>query len=175
MSYGNLPKIIDPRKLAEREVRFESLIKVEELPEFANSLAQPGGEVKVDLQFGLDEQRIRTIVGDAKSTVFLACQRCLDPVEVEVTATFNLAIAPSEEKAKQLPRSYDPLIVEDEEIDLFPVIEEELILSLPPFTYHDDCSVQTSFGEEETTQRTDKPNPFSVLAQLKASNSKKPN
>jgi len=175
MSYGPLPKRIDPRKLAEREVRFESLIKVEELPEFANSLAQPGGEVKVDLQFGLDEQRIRTIVGDAKSTVFLACQRCLDPVEVEVTATFNLAIAPSEEKAKQLPRSYDPLIVEDEEIDLFPVIEEELILSLPMVPYHQDCSIQTSFGDgdeavnaDETESASDKPNPFSVLAQLKA-------
>jgi len=175
MSYDPLPKRIDPRKLAERGVRFEGIIKVEDLPEFSQCLAAPDGEIKVDLQFDLDEQRIRTVVGDAKGTVPMACQRCLEPVEVEVTATFNLAIAPSEEKAKLLPRHYDPLIVEDEEIELFPVIEEELILSLPMVPYHQDCSIQTSFGDGdkavdagETESTPDKPNPFSVLAQLKA-------
>lgn len=175
MSYDPLPKRIDPRKLAERGIRFQSLIKASELPEFSHCLATSDGEVEVDLQFDLDEQRIRTIVGEAKGIVPMACQRCLEPVDVEVTATFNLAIAPSEEKAKLLPRTYDPLIVEDEEIELFPVIEEELILSLPMVPYHQDCSVQTSFGDidkavktDETESASDKPNPFSILAQLKA-------
>ena len=75
----------------------------------------------------------------------------------------------TEEHAKNLPRYYDPLIVAGDDLELFPMVEEELILSLPIVPYHDDCSVQTSFGDVATTDNeTDKPNPFSVLASLKA-------
>ncbi len=139
------------------------------MPNLCQALADQEGEVKVDLQFAVDEQRIRTVTGSASGHLFMTCQRCLEPVEVAVEADFNLGIAASEEAAKQLPRSYDPLIVEGEEIELLPVVEEELILSLPFDAYHDDCSIQTSFGEAEAAAvETDKPNPFSVLAQLKA-------
>lgn len=175
MSYGPLPKRIDPRKLAEREVRFESIVQVADLANLVDCLANPDGELSVELQFGKDEQRLRTIVGSAKGKVHMACQRCLEPVEVEVEATFNLAIALTEEQAKQQPRHYDPLILEEDEIELYPVLEEELILSLPMVPYHQDCSVQTSFGDiDETAEAgeadasSDKTNPFSVLAQLKA-------
>ncbi|MBY4677173.1 YceD family protein [Marinobacterium arenosum] len=174
MSYGPLPKRIDPRKLAEREVRFESSVDVDQLPRLVECLALPDGKIEVDLQFSVDEQRIRTIVGSARGDLHMACQRCLEPVEVEVAATFNLAIAASEEAAKQLPRYYDPLIVEDEEIELLPVLEEELILSLPMVPYHQDCSIQTSFGDDAgavdadgAESASEKPNPFSVLAKLK--------
>ena len=175
MSYRPLPKKVDPRKLAERGARIEGIITPKELPRLLTLLFSDEGELKVTLDFGLDEQRLRTIQGSAKGHVFMTCQRCLEPVEVEAEAEVNLAVTLNEDQVKQLPKIYDPLLLEEEEVELADMVEEELILSLPPFTYHDDCSVQTSFGEEETTQRTDKPNPFSVLAQLKASNSKKPN
>jgi len=175
MSYRPLPKKVDPRKLAERGARIEGIITPKELPRLLTLLCSDEGELKVTLDFGLDEQRLRTIQGSAKGHVFMTCQRCLEPVEVEAEAEVNLAVTLNEDQVKQLPKIYDPLLLEEEEVELADMVEEELILSLPPFTYHDDCSVQTSFGEEETTQRTDKPNPFSVLAQLKASNSKKPN
>jgi len=175
MSYRPLPKKVDPRKLAERGARIEGIITPKELPRLLTLLCSDEGELKVTLDFGLDEQRLRTIQGSAKGHVFMTCQRCLEPVEVEAEAEVNLAVTLNEDQVKQLPKIYDPLLLEEEEVELADMVEEELILSLPPFAYHDDCSVQTSFGEEETTQRTDKPNPFSVLAQLKASNSKKPN
>ncbi|RVU29376.1 hypothetical protein EOE65_16535 [Neptunomonas marina] len=170
MSYGNLPKIIDPRKLAEREVRIAGQVKAEKMPRLASYLCQGEDEISVDLLFSLDELRIRTITGSAEGHVHMTCQRCLDPVEVDVKAEFNLAIAFNEERAKQLPRYYDPLIVEEEDIELLPIVEEELILSLPLVPYHADCSVQTSFGDAEAIDEPEpeKTNPFSVLAQLKA-------
>lgn len=168
MSYRPLPKKVDPRKLAERGVRIEGLITPSELPRLASLLVNEEGGLKVELDFGVDEQRFRTVTGSAEGHVYMTCQRCLEPVEVAAEAHFNLAVTLTEEQVKQLPRIYDPLLLEEEEVELRSMIEEELILSLPPFAYHDDCSVQTSFGEEETAQDTDKPNPFSVLAQLKA-------
>lgn len=175
MSYRPLPKKVAPRKLAERGVRIEGLTTPKDLPRLLTLLCSDEGELKVSLDFGKDEQRFRTIQGSAKGHVFMTCQRCLEPVEVAAEATVNLAVTLNDDQVKKLPRIYDPLLLEEEEIELATMIEEELILSLPPFAYHDDCSVQTSFGEKETTKSTDKPNPFSVLAQLKAGNSKKPN
>ncbi|MBR9866460.1 MAG: hypothetical protein GYB20_08865 [Oceanospirillales bacterium] len=169
MSNAPLPKKIDPRKLADRGVRIEGDAELALLPNLVTMLTDSQGKVSVDLQFDLDELRIRTIKGTADTKVYMACQRCLEPVEVDVEAKFNLAIAPTEEHAKNLPRYYDHLIVAGDELELLPMVEEELILSLPIVPFHNDCSVQTSFGEAATTDNeTDKPNPFSVLASLKA-------
>ncbi|RTE64314.1 hypothetical protein EH243_18015 [Amphritea opalescens] len=169
MSNAPLPKKIDPRKLADRGVRIQGDVEFTLLPNLVTMLADKQGQASVDLQFDTDELRIRTIKGTADAKVFMTCQRCLEPVEIEVEAKFNLAVAPTEEHAKNLPRYYDPLIVAGDDLELFPMVEEELILSLPIVPYHDDCSVQTSFGDEVTTDNeTDKPNPFSVLASLKA-------
>ncbi|WP_415884588.1 YceD family protein [Neptuniibacter sp. QD34_54] len=169
MSNGPLPKRVDPRKLAEREVRIAGQAALKDMPNLCQALVDKEGEIQVDLQFAVDEQRIRTLTGSATGHVTMTCQRCLESVEVAVEADFNLGVAASEEAAQQLPRSYDPLIVEGEEIELLSVIEEELILSLPHDAYHDDCSINTSFGEA-VTEENEKPNPFSVLAQLKADN-----
>ncbi|MEH6577565.1 MAG: YceD family protein [Amphritea sp.] len=171
MSNTPLPKKIDPRKLAERGVRIEGEVELKLLPRLLSMLVDDEGTVRVDLQFDNDHLRIRTIQGNATSSVKMTCQRCLEPVEVEVEAKFNLAVAPDEERAKTLPRYYDPLIVEGEDLELLPMVEEELIITLPLVPFHDDCSVQTSFGDEATAEKETesvKTNPFSVLASLKA-------
>ena len=152
-------------------MRISGEAELQRMPHLSETLVSADGQIQVDLQFAVDEQRIRTITGSASGHVFMTCQRCLEPVEVAVEADFNLGVAASEEAAKQLPRSYDPLIVEGEEIELLSVVEEELILSLPFDAYHEDCSINTSFGEAEAVaEDNEKPNPFSVLAQLKADN-----
>lgn len=171
MSNGPLPKRVDPRKLAERGIRIAGEAEISAMPNLCQALVNNEGSIHIDLQFEVDEQRIRTITGSASGHVSMMCQRCLEPVTVAVEADFNLGVAASEESAKQLPRDYDPLIIEGEEIELLTVIEEELILSLPFDAYHDDCSITTSFGDASTVAKdNEKPNPFSVLAQLKADN-----
>ncbi len=153
-------------------MRIAGVVSPAALPRLSSMLCNTDGQIVVDLQFDLDEQRIRTVQGSAEGHVFMTCQRCLEPVEVAVEAAFNLAIAFSEESATTLPRNYDPLIVEEEEMELLDMVEEELILSLPLVPYHDDCSIQTSFGETETApEDTEKTNPFSILAKLKADKS----
>ncbi len=168
MSYGPLPKKIEPRKLAEWETALAGTAALADMPRLASNLVSTDGVVDVDLKFAKDEQNLSILSGHAHGTVSMSCQRCLEPVSVDVNADFNLAVALTDEQAKQLPRSYDPLIIETDEIELLPVIEDELMLNLPIVPYHDDCSIQTSFGDAETARtQEDKPNPFSVLAQLK--------
>ena len=168
MSYGPLPKKIDPRKLAERDAEFEGRVSIADMPRLVTCLVDDEGTVEVRIRFARDEQRLRIISGSAHGRVRMTCQRCLEPVSVEIEARLNLAVALTDEQAQNLPRCYDPLIMETDEMELLPIIEDELMLSLPLVPFHDDCSIQTSFGDAETARaQEDKPNPFSVLAQLK--------
>jgi uncharacterized protein len=170
-----LPKFVDPRKLADREIEISGTIAVKDMTELSSMLMKTDIEALADLKFSRDELRIRTIFGSVKATVPVQCQRCLEPVDVELVAQLNLAISYSEEKAQTLPKYYDPLIVEGDDLELLPLIEQELILSLPIVSYHSDCSIQTSFGDGDTAQivEPEKPNPFSVLASLKGKTDKK--
>ena len=169
MSYGPLPKRVDPRKLAEREAEITGQIELQSMPELSTFLVDSVGSANVELRFALDEQRLRTVTGNARAKIRQVCQRCLEPVSIDIEAEFNLAVVLNEEQAKNLPRSYDPLLVEGD-LSLASLVEEELILSLPAVPYHRDCSVQTSFGEVDLVDEAgqdEKPNPFSVLATLK--------
>jgi len=168
MSYGPLPKRVDPRKLAEREAQLQGFVELKSMPQLLSLLVDDEGEVSVELKFALDEQKLRTVKGQATAKVKQQCQRCLDPVDVYLDAEFSLAVVLNEEQAKNLPRYYDPLLVE-EDVELAALVEEELILTLPAVAYHQDCDVQLSYGESdaEPSEQDEKPNPFSVLASLK--------
>ena len=166
MSNGPFPKKVDPRKLAERKAILKGNIALQLMPQLTSLLVDSKGEVSVELAFALDEQKLRTVTGQADVQVRQQCQRCLEPVTLTLEADFNLAVVLNEEQAKNLPRHYDPLLMVDD-VDLAGLVEEELILSLPVVCYHDDCSVKTSFGEDEMPAEQEKPNPFSVLASLK--------
>ncbi len=104
--------------------------------------------------------------------VTVTCQRCLEPMPQHLSSENTLAVVWTDEQAAHLPRHLDPLILEDEPCRLWDLVEDELILALPAFSYHDteacndsmsgytDPSPKEAAGEE-------KPNPFEVLAQLK--------
>ena len=174
MSNGPLPKKADPRKLAEREAQITGIAEVSAMPRLASFLCSEQGEVDVTLSFAVDEQHLRTVKGKAKGQVLMTCQRCLEPVSVDVRADVNLAVVLNDEQAKNLPRYYDPLLVEDDDVELLPIVEDELILSLPSVPMHEDCSVKTSWGDSGTVRlQQEKPNPFSVLASLKDKTSKR--
>jgi uncharacterized metal-binding protein YceD (DUF177 family) len=72
-----------------------------------------------------------------------------------------------------LPSTHEPVLVENEQLNLLAVIEDELILSLPQVVYHDeaDCAVsrdELSSGESaESDSDSPAKNPFEVLKQLK--------
>ncbi|MCR8921949.1 YceD family protein [Dasania sp. GY-MA-18] len=143
------------------------------MPRLTSLLANDEGLVTAELQFYIDEGRKRRIDGKINAHVNVVCQRCLDAVAIDVVSEFNLAIVWTDDQAKQLPKTLDPLIVGEELTDLAEIVEEELILSLPIVSYHelDSCKqVTRSFGEAEAAPVKEEPkdNPFKVLEQLRS-------
>ena len=106
--------------------------------------------------------------------VWLTCQRCLQPVAVELSDSYNIALLDDDSQISLINEEQDHLLL-DEIIDektperwlpFKKIIEDEILLKTPLAPKHDDCEMVTEqFGEipEEDVNE----NPFAALAALK--------
>ncbi|GAA6133526.1 23S rRNA accumulation protein YceD [Oceaniserpentilla sp. 4NH20-0058] len=171
MSHALFPVRVDPLKSVEQEAEFSGSIAVSKLDRLQDFLQDDSGEAQVEIQFGHDEQGTALLRGKSHANVRMTCQRCMNPVEVALVTDFELGIVFSDEQAKHLDKQYEPVIAEHESLELLPVIEDELILSLPMYAYHKECGdhelVDTPKEVEKPVETQAPNNPFSVLEQLK--------
>ena len=168
-----LPRTIEPIKLVEQRVDLAGYIGLDRFDRLADTLLSNDGKVAVALRFDVDPQGVKFMAGTATATISQQCQRCLQPMQQPVNSDVSWGLVFSEEAAKQLPRHYDPLILDGPELDVWAVIEDELMLSLPIVAYHpaEQCesSGRYTSGEEISVEPAD--NPFAVLASLKQTDS----
>ena len=186
MSDNTLPKSINPLKYADQQKVVEGQLSISLLPRLTEMLVDPSGVVEVKLTFGRDEQNLRVLHGELRTTLKLMCERCLSPVEKPIASRFTLGIVLTDEQAQNLPRDYEPLLVERDKLerdkieldridqdkpvllDLAELVEEELILSLPMFVYHDNCVLEYNAQTDDApVKANDEVNSFSVLSELK--------
>ena len=165
-----LPKQGDPRKFAQQGIPLQGFIPVAALPRLVDVVQEATGDVQVDLVFGLNEEKKKVVTGHASADLTLVCQRCLEKVTVPVQSDISLAIVWDEEQAQALPEYLDPWIVGEGSADLFEMIEEEMLLSLPAVAYHEKpCVDRQLFTSGKPVEVKKEKNPFQVLEQLKGS------
>jgi uncharacterized protein len=144
-------------------LREESLGPVEGVA--VNFSAQ--GEMREDAA-GQDEPWVH-LSGSTHLT--MTCQRCLGPVVVEVSFERSFRFVASEELAAvEDEESEEDVLVLNREFNLQELVEDELLMSVPVVPKHEACPVMVKLATadpdfEETSEA--KPNPFSVLQQLK--------
>jgi uncharacterized protein len=175
-STSQLPRQLDPRKFAQQGIEIAGSIELSDLSRLSELLFSKEGGVKADLAFGIGEQRILNVTGHIEASVENVCQRCLDAVPLVLNCELSLAILWKEEHAERLPKNFEPWIIGEGQTDIYQIIEDELLLSLPIVSYHDDDCVPHalfSSGKEEAEKAIAvsaiETNPFKVLEQLKGS------
>lgn len=165
-----LPQQADPRKFAQQGISIQGLVAVNTLPRLVDALQDTSGNLQVDLAFGINEGKKKVVTGRAAADLTLVCQRCLENVTVPVESDISLAIVWDEEEAEKLPESLDPWIVGEGLADLYEMIEEEMLLSLPAVAYHEEpCVDRQLFSSGKPVEVKKVKNPFQVLEQLKSS------
>lgn len=173
MLRGPLPKLIDPVALARAGTRVVGDLPLADLTRLCGCLTDDAGVVDVALEFGTGEGRLRYVRGRLRVRVSLICQRCLQPMELELEQPVELEIVPSDEAARSLHGDRDPLVATGESLDLATLVEDELLLALPFAPMH-ELDACPAAGEPHETEEEVEPsaarergNPFSVLAALK--------
>jgi len=164
-----LPKLVDPRRLAEQRVIYQEKITVFELPRINDLVESSTSEIDVNLAFGRDEQHRVSVTGNIEGSVDLICQRCMNRVETGFNQDIDLLVVWSDEQSKAIPKDADPWQV-GEKANLHELIEDEILLALPVVARHEpgECEAPeipdndlVFEGEEEGRQR-----PFEILKDL---------
>ena len=169
-SLKQLPKQADPRKFAQQGISLQGFIPVTELPRLADAVEESTGEIQVELAFGISVEKKKVVTGHASAELTLVCQRCLEKVNIPVESNISLGVAWDEEEAEKLPEYLDPWITGEGAADLYDMIEEEMLLSLPKVAYHEEqCVDRQLFSSGKPVEVKETKNPFQVLEQLKSS------
>ncbi len=111
------------------------------------------------------------------TSLFLTCQRCLEPVETVIAVDQRFRFVPDEETADaQDDDSEEDLLVESAEFNLRELVEDELVLAMPLIPSHAVCpttprlsAVDPDFDEASPA----KPHAFAALAKLKSGRDEK--
>lgn len=171
MLNGPIPPHVDPRKLVEREATLEGELPLVKMSRVCEQLTSSEGNVRAKFSFFRDEQKLAVMHVNLDAEVSMVCQRCLEPATFHVGGEYDFAIIQEGKTVEGLPKGYDALEVGEEPLDLVSLVEDELLLALPIVPVHDpeECQHPAGFAAapEPSESEEERPNPFSVLAQLK--------
>lgn len=134
-----LPRTVDPIKFAKQNAQMEGSIKLSTFRRLQEIGDQKDLEVQVTLVFGQDLSRIYFIRGQLIATVNLTCQRCNCAMTYLIDNSLALSPVTSEDRAKNLSDSYEPIFMHDDSVNLHEAIEEEILLALPMVPKHEAC------------------------------------
>lgn len=106
--------------------------------------------------------------------VWLTCQRCLQPIEIDLSDDYDIALLENESQVRLVNEEQDYLILDEVITEQSPetllpfkkLVEDEILLKIPMAPKHEDCEMTVEqFGELPEEEETE--NPFAALASLK--------
>lgn len=128
------------------------------------------GEVRVQ-RYGAQPQVWLHL--QAQAHIPMTCQRCLSeaPIALEIDQSYRF-VATEAQAMDEDEDSDEDVLVLSRDFDVVELLEDELIMALPPIPKHDTCPQTPTFEAADadfSDAPGDKPNPFAVLQKLKGS------
>jgi uncharacterized protein len=171
---SRLPEYIDPWHFGEVGKELSGFVELSKLPRLSGVLVDREGKAEFVFRFRKGEKQRIHITGYVCASLGLECQRCLEPVCIQIATEIDAVVVEGVEEAKRLPDEYEPLMADERLIRLYDVVEDELLLALPFVAMHPEGECQAAsqnIGWSPETvndgQGQKKPNPFAALADLK--------
>lgn len=166
-----LPETVNFVRQVELNRTIEGLYPLSKLARLSDVLVSNEGSVSAKLEF-THSVGIASLRGTVSAKLLVECQRCLQPVETEVSGRFKFALVNSEEEIELLPEEFEPYLLEDEEQSIIDLVEDELLLSLPMVTVHEEaCSDYMTKQNREVKAaieaEKEAEHPFAALKALK--------
>ena len=134
---GPLPEFVDPFRLASRQARMNGAVPVAAMTRIAALVRDDSGVVEVALRFRMSASGVPRADGWARMTAHLMCQRCLEPLDLDLAPELKVAFTDGGEAAgrAELAAGYEPMECGGR-IGLTPIVEDEILLALPDFPMH---------------------------------------
>ena len=136
---------------------------------YSGESARTAGSIQVSFEFVSNEYGLPMLTGKLETRLELECQRCLGAMELPLALDLRLMVDASDEVVRD--SSLDTLYSDDGYIDLFDVIEDELILAVPLVARHDDRACNQHWPTDGDDAAAMVENPFAALRALKTTES----
>lgn len=152
------------------EGRLCERVPIGAFPRLAEILLEAEGAVQVDVRVSRAPSGIPLVQGRLKGRMRRECQRCLEPVDIEVDVELRLAVTESGVD-EATPAGFEPWQSEETAVVLRELLEDELLLALPMVARHEDeaqCgALAHRAGDRASAEAPRRENPFAVLKGLK--------
>ena len=116
--------------------------------------------VMIKLQFAKLDKR-PTIHGEMQAEVELVCQRCMRNMQYPLQETFELMLIEKEAELVAVPETHEPWIANALHLNVFELVEEQLLLALPLIAKHADERDCLQASEALSQLQPDEPTPTS--------------
>lgn len=158
--------IVDGFAFCRQAEQREGSAAIAELPRLAAETYNQQGAVHWSFRGGRHPKGYAQLNMAVTGDVALVCQRCLLPMSHAIDTQTRLVLAHDEQEADAIEQTLDDdaidVIVGSATLDLMQLVEDEVLLSLPPSPRHPTCP---DGGAAHTPGKPD--SPFAVLQKLK--------
>jgi len=166
MSNEQLPQYVDATRLSQQQVELTGQMLLRDLPRVSEALMVPEAEtVNYSFKFTTWEKE-RVIRAHVVAKAPLQCERCGKRFLYEIEAKTDFGVVPD---YLSLPsEGLEPVVAEAHLIDLWALLEEELVLNIPYIPKHErqDCGQNVAKAQRSQDEMTPKVQPFAKLAAL---------
>lgn len=162
--------VIDSLEFAQNGRRLDGEVPVSRFARLADLLADNAGSLRVTVAGELDGEGNPRLRLKLDGSLKVRCQRCLEPLSWAVAVDSVLMLGDEtevlpelagEDGEEELDASAPDVIVAEREQAVLPLLEDELLLSLPIAPRHEHCEPPSGGAKDRAAS------PFAVLAQLK--------
>ncbi|XZG71159.1 YceD family protein [Chitinibacteraceae bacterium HSL-7] len=156
--------VIHSADFARERLSSQGEVEPGSLARLADVVLAGSGALKWSLAGSVDVLERPCLKLEVSGALQLGCQRCLQPMPFELRVSTVLVQFDDEQKlddAEEEDEDLEGMLV-DPELDVLALIEDEVLLALPYAPRHAQCG-----GVAGVAAKSDKPNPFAVLATLK--------
>lgn len=144
MKKNQLPLEIDPFVLAQKKASLSGTYKLGSFNRLKTLVRNPDLQADFTLQFGRDDQGISVIQASISVGVDLICERCGELVHFDFQLNPRLGLVLTENKARDLPEGYEPVVTNGLPVLLASLVEDEILLAIPMIPKHEfgTCSIE---------------------------------
>jgi uncharacterized protein len=131
--------IVDSEVCARARSTIARRFSAADLPRLSEAGGCEGSSIEANFQFAHFEGR-PAVSGELHGAAVLTCQRCMQPVPVEIDDSFQVLIV--DEEREDEPGGYEPVVAKASRLDLRWLVEEQVLLALPLVPMHEnaDCA-----------------------------------
>jgi uncharacterized protein len=137
--------IVDASVLAYAHGDVERHFTASQLPRLAEASIVEPAEIRILLRPAIVDGRV-ALSGELSGSVTMTCQRCMQPVAVDLVDEFQLVIVSDEAERVALEDSesgYEPIVADAARFDMRWLAEEQTLLSVPLVPKHEDEACAT--------------------------------